>query len=149
MKLLKAAVAGAFLIVAAAGVQAQGVQPVKTVKYSAYIESDYGIDMTLKPDGKVLHDHYGYDENGKKVSEKTNGTWTQEGDKVTVQLNRGKVAKTLVFQIKQQNNPTSIGMKCKGPYGLKLISEKGSEKIMSEQQMWPSNLIRDDGPCKK
>ncbi|MEG1129623.1 MAG: hypothetical protein RSE32_13675 [Comamonas sp.] len=148
MKFLKAAAAGAFLIIAAAGAQAQSVEPVKQTKYVAFIESDYGLDLSLKPDGKVTHYYWGFDDNGKKGGTTTHGTWTQAGDKVTVQLKRGNVAKTLVFQIKEQNNPTSISMDCKGPYGLTRVSEKGSEKIWSEEQMWPANLIKDKGPCK-
>ena len=69
MKLLKAAVAGAFLIIAAAGVQAKEAEPVRTVKYSAYTEEQYGLDMTLKPNGKVIRDHHSLDIEGKKKSE--------------------------------------------------------------------------------
>ena len=150
MKLLKAAVAGAFLIIAAAGVQAKEAEPVRTVKYSAYTEEQYGLDMTLKPNGKVIRDHHSLDIEGKKKSEIATGTWSQKGDKVTVKLNRGKLSKTLVFQIMQQNNMTEIGEKCNGVYGLALVSEKGSKKIWAASQMWPENLIfKNNGPCQK
>ena len=149
MKLLKAAVAGAFLIIAAAGVQAKEAEPVRTVKYSAYIGADYGLDMTLKPNGKVIQDHHTLDITGKKKSEISKGTWSQKGDRVTVKLNRGQLNKTLVFQIKQQNNLAAIGESCQGPYGLMLVSEKGSKKIWAEDQMWPADIIYEHGPCQK
>ena len=149
MKLLKAAVAGAFLIITAAGVQAKGVEPVRTIKYSANVEADYGLDMTLKPNGKVIQDRHSLDTAGKKISEISKGTWSQKGDMVTVNLNRGQLRKTLVFQIKQQNNLAAVGESCQGPYGLTLVSEKGSKKISAEDQMWPADIIYERGPCKQ
>ena len=149
MKLLKTAVAGVFLIVAAASVQAKGAESVKTIKYSAYIGADYGLDMTLKPNGKVIQDRHTLDIEGKKKSDITTGTWTQKGDMVTVNLNRGKLSKSLVFQIKQQTNLAAVGESCQGPYGLTLVSEKGSKKIWAEDQMWPADIIYENGPCKK
>lgn len=146
MKFLKTAAATTIFFAAVAGAQTQNTEQVKLTKYSAFIESDYGLDITLKPDGKAVHYHWGYD-NGKKVGGSSPGTWTQEGDKVTLNFKYGKLAKTMVYQIKTQNNPTSISMDCKGPYGLTLVSEKGSKGIITEKQLWPASLIKSDGPC--
>ena len=124
---------------------AQNGAPVRTVKYKAFIESDYGIEITLKPDGKAIYYYFDFDEKGKKQGGNIPGTWSQDGDKVTMTFNYRKGTKTMVYQVKAQNNDPSF--KCKGPYGLAPISETGIPELEGGHYLWPANLLKQNGPC--
>lgn len=149
MKLSKLS-ACAVIFTSALSAQAQNSEPVIETRYKAFIESDYGVELDIKPQGKAALRYLSWDDSANKMSAYiTNGTWTQQGDTVTFNFKDRKYSKMMKYQIRKRNDPTSIQMECKGPYGLWLLEAKGSQELLSEQQLWIAKLVREDGPCVK
>ena len=100
MKFLKAAAAGAILLASAIGVRAQSAEPVRLTTYTAFTESYWGMELSLRSNGKATL--LITDNESKKKAKPIAGTWVQEGDKLKVKFG----GKTLnqVYRIKAQNN---------------------------------------------
>ena len=125
--------------------QAQNHTPVELTRYDSFVDGDYGVEVTLMPKGKVIFHQWGYTDLGVREGITLHGVWMQHGDLLTMKFKTAQGPKTMVYQIKAQNDEPTLN--CKGPYGLSPVSEQGNGLIAGHRHLWPYHLIEDKDPC--
>jgi len=107
--------------------------------YQTVTESEWGIELSLNPDGGALIEIAswmpGESENAK--IEKHKGTWTAEGENVTVQVPGGKI----VFAYSARLSFASFGRKGSAP-GLRGITSTFEPKLFVKRQLWLTKELK-------
>ena len=118
--------------------------------YASYSVTEEGIVLGLLADGKATFTLNFYGETTKEQ-----GTWSQQGSRVTVKTKgkKGKSGSTWVFDYQSElRSSDSLFKGCKKfPEGLRAISVDNQKLPRGQEQnyyVWPEKLAsRNDGPC--
>lgn len=120
-------------------------------KYSVYSSSNTSganFIMSLGVDGKAAYVHRNEEEGATYVQ---NGTWSRDGDAVTVHVESPLVGEDMTLKFVAVASLAKPGAKsnaCSYPFGLKAVSINGSTEGVERFYFWPFDLLTSAGvPC--
>ena len=107
--------------------------------YQTVTESEWGIELSLKPDGSALIEIASWvpGESEKPKVEKHKGTWTAEGENVTVQVPGGQI----VFVYVARLSFASFGRKGSAP-GLREVTSTFEPTLFVKRPLWLTKELK-------